>query len=228
MHKWSVPPTVSRSYLADHTYEVLHEAIVSGELASGTPLHENEIAAQVGVSRTPVREALRRLQIEGLATKTMNGSLIVSKVTSKLITEAFALRKLLEGYAANEAAKVTTEADVARMQAIIDEAQQAILEGGSDRLPELNDRFHGSIEDLANNSLLKKTTHMLREQTVAYHAFVLGRPVQQQSFVDDHKAILTALAEGDGEHAQKLVAQHLEMALQLILMQPNEKQSENH
>jgi DNA-binding GntR family transcriptional regulator len=69
---------------------------------------------------------------------------------------------------------------------------------------------------------------MLREQTVVYHAFVFGPPVQQQSFVEDHKAILTALTEGDGERAQKLVAQHLETALQLILMQPNEKQSENH
>ena len=220
MQKWGSPPTISRSYFADHAYEVLREAILSGELGPGTVLRENEVAARVGVSRTPVREALRRLQLEGLAKKSVNGSLVVSEVTKTMLVEAFALRKLLEGYAAGEAAKVATDADIARMQAIIDEAQQAIVDGEPDRLPDLNDRFHGSIEELAHNSLLKKTTHMLREQTVAYHAFVLGRPVQQQSFVDGQKAILAALAEKDSVRAQELAVLHLETAATLILMQP--------
>lgn len=226
MRKWDAPPTVSRSYLADHTYSVLRAAILSGELAPGTSLREIEIATRVGVSRTPVREALRRLQLEGLATKLRNGSLAVSEITVQIIKEAFAMRELLEGYAASEAARVATPDDVTNIQAIIDEAQQAVTEGASEQLPLLNDRFHGYIEDLARNSLLKKATHLLREQTVVYHAFALGKPAQQQAFVDDHKAILAALAARDPEQARAVAVHHLEVVMKLILAKPGEEQTE--
>lgn len=229
MQKWSASPptqTISRSFLADHVYHALRSAILAGELPSGTPLREIEIAARIGVSRTPVRDALRRLQLEGLVTKTLTGGVIVSEVTSQLITESFALRKLLEGYAAREAAKVVTPADITRMQAIIAEAEHAVQTGASERLPDLNDQFHGYIEDLAHNSLLTRTTHLLREQTVAYRAFALGQPEQQQGFVDEHRALLVALAAHDAERAEALAIQHLEQAMELLLAQPPEEQPE--
>lgn len=220
MQQWSAPlpiSTSSRSLLADHTYHALRAAIFKGELAPGTPLRENEIAARIGVSRTPVREALRRLLLECLVTKTQSGGVIVSEVTSQLIIEAFALRKLLEGYAAREAATIVTPDDITRLHAIIAEAEHAVQTGASEQLPELNDQFHGYIENIAHNSLLTRTTHMLREQTVAYRAFALGRPAQQQSFVDDHRALLTALAAHDPARAEVLAIEHLEHAMELLL-----------
>ena len=211
------PPAVSRSVLADHAYTVLHGAILRGELSAGAPVRETELAAQLGISRTPVREALRRLFLEGFLTRTQTGSAIVSEVTPTLVREAFDLRKLLEGYAARQAAQVITPEDVERLEAVIAQAERLIAAEAWEQISQLNDQFHGAIEQLAHNSLLTKTTRGLREQIAAYGAFVSGDMAQQTDFVQEHRALLAALAAHDSQRAEALAIQHLDGAMAVLL-----------
>jgi DNA-binding GntR family transcriptional regulator len=211
------PPTTSRSVLADHAYEALRRAILDGTLAPGTPLREAEVAERLGVSRTPVREALRRLEVQGMATKTPSGGVAVGEVSWQLIDEAFELRKVLEGYAARLAAQVITSDGEADLAAIIDEAERAIARGDWEYLTTLNDRFHYRIQDLAGNRVLKRTVRSLHEQIPAFHAFALGPEQQQRGFVAEHRELLRALVEHDVVRAEALAIEHQEHAKEMLL-----------
>jgi DNA-binding GntR family transcriptional regulator len=210
-------PVASRSVLADHAYETLRDALFTGAFAPDDPLRETELARMIGVSRTPVREALRRLELERLVVRTANGGLAASPLTPELIRNTFEVRKLLEGYAAREAARHATPRSLRVLYDLIDEAELAVRLGHQELLPDLNDRFHGHVEILAKNEVLSRIGHLLREQTVAYRAFALGQPRQQRGFVDDHRKILEALASHDTAHAEALAIDHLEQAVSALL-----------
>jgi DNA-binding GntR family transcriptional regulator len=210
-------PVVNRSLLTDHSYETLRRAILDGTLEPGTPLREAEVAERVGVSRTPIREALRRLEVQGLAVKTPSGSVVVGEVSWQLIEESFELRKLLEGYSARLAAQVITVDDAASLEGIIAEAERAIERDDWEYLTVLNDRFHDRIQDLAGNRVLKRTIQSLREQTPAFRAFALGPEQQQRGFVAEHRTLLQALVAHDSKRAEMLAIQHQEHAKELLL-----------
>lgn len=218
MHNLVPPHTApSRSVLADHAYETLRRAILDGGLAPGTPLREADVAERLGVSRTPIREALRRLEVQGLVAKTASGGVIVGDVSWQLIEEAFELRKLLEGYTARLAAQTITADDAAALTDIIDEAERAVSQGDWERLTALNDRFHERIQDITGNRVLKRTVQSLREQTPAFRAFALGPEQQQRGFVAEHRELLGALIAHDAERAEMLAIQHQEHAKDLLL-----------
>ncbi len=208
---------ISRSALADHSYEVLRQAILDGTLAPGTSLREAEVALRVGVSRTPIRDALRRLELQGLVVKTPSGGMAVSEISAQLIEEAFELRKVLEGYAARLAAQVVTRDDAAYLEGVINDAERAIERGDWEHLITLNDRFHRRIEELAGNRVLTRTMQSLREQTPAFRAFALGPEQQQHGFVAEHREILRALVAHDVERAEALAIQHQNHAKELLL-----------
>ncbi|HEX5958010.1 MAG TPA: GntR family transcriptional regulator [Hyphomicrobiaceae bacterium] len=220
-------PTASRAGLADHSYEVLRQAILDGILASGMPLREAELAERIGVSRTPVRDALRRLEVQGLVARTPSGGMVVAELSSGLIEEAFELRKLLEGYAARLAAQAITSEDAAALEGIIADAERAIGRGDWEHLITLNDRFHQRIEELAGNRVLHRTMQPLREQTPAFRAFALGPEQQQRGFVAEHREILQALVAHDAARAEALAIQHQEHAKALLLVSaPNGRRSD--
>ena len=210
-------PTVSRSVLADHAYESLRAAILDGTLGPGSPLREAEVAERLGVSRTPIREALRRLEVQGLATRASSGGAVVGEVSSRLIEEAFELRKVLEGYATRLAASTITPEAATALAAIIDEAEQAISRGDWERLTALNDRFHEQIQDIAGNRVLRRAMQSLREQTPAFRAFALGPEQRQREFVAEHRELLRALVAHDAAQAEALAIQHQERAKESLL-----------
>lgn len=218
LHLQAPQPNLSRALLADHAYATLHAAILRGELPPGTPMREAELARQLGISRTPVREALRRLFLEGFLTRLPNGSAVVGEATGQRITDAFDVRKLLEGHAVRRAAEVATAEDIAYLEELVNQAQAFVSAQAWERLSTLNDRFHGYIEMLAHNAVLTRTTQALREQIAAYRAFAPGTVEQQEGFVDEHRAIIMALASHDGYRAEALATEHLERALALLLV----------
>lgn len=210
-------PVASRSVLADHAYEVLRAGILDGTLAPGTPLRELELAARIGVSRTPIRDALRRLEVQGLVTKVPSGGVLVAALSPQLIEEAYELRKVLEGFAARLAAQSITPEDVRGLEGILDEAGRAVGRGEWERLATLNDQFHQRIEHLSGNRVLQRTMQSLREQTPAFRAFALGPERQQRDFVAEHRALVQALADHDAARAEALAIQHQEHAKALLL-----------
>jgi DNA-binding GntR family transcriptional regulator len=217
MRNLSPLPSGSRSLLADHAYRTLRDAILIGDLTPQTALGEAAVAERMGISRTPVREAIRRLEIEGLLLRTPDGRVVVSSITTDQLRQAFDLRKLLEGHAAAEAARQAKPPDLESLHRLVVEARAAVARGDVDLLPIINDRFHSHIEGLANNTVLSRITRVLREQTDAFPKFAVGQVEQQRGFIDDHEAITEALANGDATRAQALATSHLDTA-QVVLI----------
>ncbi|MDR5703960.1 MAG: GntR family transcriptional regulator, partial [Armatimonadota bacterium] len=153
--------------LADQVYRALKEAIVQGRFRPGDRLVEAEVANMLGVSRTPVREAFRRLQQEGFITVEARGAR-VSKLTKRDILEIYACRRVLEGLAANLAARNRTEEDLKAMADALDRAEQAIAAGLLDEAVRWNIAFHDHLIRAGGNLHLMRLMDSLRTYAIQY------------------------------------------------------------
>ena len=197
------------------TYEKLREGIVSGEYPPGTHLVETALAETLGVSRTPIREALSRLQQDGLVERGSRG-LQVRQRSSAEILEIFEVRIVLEGTAAKLAAERHTEVDRIRIQAHL-----ANLDSNKGAAPDvqaaINREFHRSIWYASHNRALidmleRLSVHMFRYPFTTYEA--KGRP---ETSILEHKELADAIIAHDSERAARLASHHMTVARDIRL-----------
>lgn len=156
----------AKSRAADRAYEAIRRQIIDGTLPSGAFLIEQELAEVVGVSRTPVRDALRRLESEGLVSMSGYKRAIVRDFTEEEVEECFELRALFESYAAFRAATRLTPAAISQLRSLADQMEAAVAKGGSDAtlaFSDLNDDFHTVILDHAGSPRMKDLLHPLMQ-----------------------------------------------------------------
>ncbi|GAA4714963.1 GntR family transcriptional regulator [Pseudonocardia yuanmonensis] len=189
---------------------VLREEIFSGNLQPGEPLPERALAESLGVSRTPVREALFTLQSEGLVELTPNRGATVRTITSQDIVQIYSLRAVLEAYAAGEAARTRTGAD---LDALVD--AQAKLErvglsgtAGDQALADL--AFHKLISDATGSRLLQTIMGQVLAFTVSYRSRYSYPAERTAIATEQHRGILEALRAQDGPLAERLMREHVE------------------
>src|ERR1700754_4660764 len=146
---------------ADFVYDSLRDAIWEGRFAHGERIREEEIAGVLGVSRTPVREALQRLQQRGLLVVGPGRGLVVAQLTKQQVFELYAMREILEGSAARFAARHANEAEIEILYRI----QRELAESSGDALAliNLNRRFHQAIYEAAHNQYLLQTLDTLND-----------------------------------------------------------------
>lgn len=194
---------VERRLLRDEAYDVLRAAIVSGELAPGQVVRDAELAAQVGLSRTPVREALARLADEGLVESKPNAYTRVTPLSRRDCTEAFVLLRALHVLAAREAVPQLTEEDVAAMRRANAEFADALSTNDVEAALAADDDLHGVVVAAADNRTLTATLERLlpriRRLERLRFASLPGR-----GSVRLHERIITACAAGDVERAAAL------------------------
>jgi DNA-binding GntR family transcriptional regulator len=191
----------------------VREQIITGELAPGTPLRQRDLAAKFGVSPTPVREALRRLEAEGLVENDLHKGATVIQTGIDAEEEGYAVRAVLESQAARAAARRATDKDIAELRAL--HKQFADARAGHPSLPELNRRFHFRIYEASQSPVLLALLRLLWQ---SYHPGPAhGRP--HGPSVKDHRGILDAIADGDEDAAEALTRAHIEGALQSFLKQ---------
>ena len=196
-------------------YRRMHDDIVSGRLPSGAPLIETNLAAQYGTSRTPVREALRRLEQDGLAER-VDRSLRVRAASPEEILEIYDVRITLEGLAARSAAEHGTELDLLRLKA----AQQAMREADADdarALAQTNRHFHETLWHAAHNSTLVDLLARLHAHLLRYPETTLSRPGRFAEALDEHELLLDAIGRHDGERAQRIAEDHMRTARNIRL-----------
>jgi DNA-binding GntR family transcriptional regulator len=145
---------LSRSAAADGVYEALREAIVSRQLQAGDRLAEEQLAKQFGVSRTPVREALLRLEAEQFAARVARRGLVVRPIPEREVLEVYAVRAALDGLAATLAAEKATPPDIARIRWISRQIAEAAGESDFARMATLNIELHEAICEAAHNGML--------------------------------------------------------------------------
>jgi DNA-binding GntR family transcriptional regulator len=199
----------SRIRLVDEVFELLRERILSGQYPPGAPLRQEQLAAELHVSRTPLREALRMLESEGLVSVSPGrGASVVVGDRSRLLA-AYELREVIDGLGARLVA-LRCGADAAKPLAARIAEQRRALEPWQPRAyTAANIAFHQRILELSGNEFLVAQlpiVHMTSQVFMPFEVVEHGRATQA---VDEHEAILAAIAAGDGERAERLAREHV-------------------
>lgn len=203
---------------AQRVYERLKDDIRSGALTRGERVREETVAKALGVSRTPVREALARLQARGLLEITASG-LVVATISRAQTLELYAMREVLEGSAARFAAQHAAPSEIALMRTLCDAFPEAF--GDPPRLARLNARLHGAILDAAHNRYLVRMLEELSDALALLPGTTFELPERGPLAVEEHAAILEAVAARDPDRAEQAARAHIQRAQEarLALMQ---------
>ncbi|WP_232495397.1 GntR family transcriptional regulator [Novosphingobium kaempferiae] len=203
------------SKASDQAYLELRARILSGELAPGTQLKEEELASLCGVSRTPVRDAIRRLETELFVRRTDSQRSFVAEWTLEDIEEVFTLRGMLEGYAVRRAATRATKAQVTRLRAINEDLREVLDAKTLDVQAYLaaNAEFHSLILEIAaSDRLAALLSKLVMQPVVQQTAMAYSRDQLGRSYLE-HTEITAALAQGDPDWAEALMIAHIRRAL---------------
>jgi len=198
-----------RKSLGQHVFENIKQAIISGEIPSGQRLVESRLAETLGISRTPVREAIHKLEREGFLGKRPRGGFVVLGLDSIDIEETFGIRSVLEGYAARLAAIKHEESDLEPLEAHISVFQQHLDKGKLERLPDINTEFHDMLYALSKSPRLIKMINDLKDQIFRYRQMILRDTELAAMSNADHIQMLKHIKQRDAEGVEKLVHEHL-------------------
>ena len=199
--------------LKDQAYETIKEAILSMQLEPGQPLVEEELAQQLGVSKTPVRDALNDLERDGLVTKILFKGTYVSEISSRDAEEIFQLRAVLEGLAFRQATPHLTPEDLAQAEELLDAADEARQQSNPPLCSQLGTQFHQLIIKKSTNQRLFPILDNLEDHTQRLRLVsnrIYGR--LEKSSVE-HRRILDALKQGDPLGAEQSLRDHLHSVL---------------
>jgi len=199
----------------DKAYETVKQGILTSRFPGGARVTEQEIAALSGVSRTPVREALRRLQAEGLVDFTPNFGAVVTAWTESDVDEVFQLRSLLESHGARRAAMLATPEQLATLRELAEaqfrESTQR-TEGYLDRIGELNSRFHHTLQDVAASPRLTRALSALIEAPLMMRTFHKYSADDLERSAQHHLELCSALEARDADWAASVMASHVHAA----------------
>lgn len=193
--------------LREIVFESMREAIISGVLEPGERLMEIQLAEEMGVSRTPVREAIRKLELEGFVVMIPRKGAYVAGVSHKDVADVFEIRAALEGLAAGLAAERVTEEEIEQMERIL--LSPSDEEMDLEDIVESDTDFHALVYKASRNERLIQILANLREQIQRFRATSLAVPGRIKDAIDEHRAIVEALARHDVEEAQSLAMSHI-------------------
>jgi DNA-binding GntR family transcriptional regulator len=197
--------------------ELIREAIIDGRLEPGQRLKEEELARELGISRTPIREALLMLQAEGLVDAIPNRGAMVRVHTPEDLDDLYQLRALLEGYAARRAATRITDEEVEVLRASCDRFDGLDADKALRELVRENMFFHSTILDIAGSGRLASMVRRVIELPLVYKSYIWYSPDQQRISVHYHRQIVTALAARDAERAELVMKEHVFEARDLLV-----------
>ena len=190
--------------------DAIRQSIVDGEFKPGMRLVEDRLAVRFGVSRNPVREAVRSLAAEGLITIVPRHGAVVAELSPDEIRETIEVRATLEGMNARLAARHCDKAVVRYLHEILEAGLAAVRDGRVDALPSLNAQFHDTLGSAGSNRVLTDLLRLLRERTG--HFFPTGGADHAVKTWNEHAEILNAVMAGDEDLACLLAQRHVKSA----------------
>ncbi len=207
---------ITNKPLREQVLDALRDAIIQGDLRPGQPLVETELAAQLGVSRAPLREALQILNSEGLLETIPYHGTTVRRLTRVNIEELYSLRSVLEAFAVRRIIACAEPADVERLKLHF-EAMLAMAERGDLKgLNEEDRAFHDTLIELSRHSLLMSTWNMVALRVRQVMALLNERNTQLRQIALNHLPIIEAISDGDEERAVALIEKHIAATGELI------------
>lgn len=200
---------------AELVYRALRAAIRDGEMEAGERLRETDIAEKLGVSRTPVREALQRLTAEGLLSVSAGRGVIVTEFDKQQVLELYALREVLEGATAAFAAERANETDIETLRHLIEEAAIGSDEGRS--LAAANRAFHAALCEAAHNRYLTSAIGALADSIDLMQGTTIAAAGRRATAEAEHRAIVDAIERRDPVAAERIARDHIREARRIRL-----------
>lgn len=197
---------------SDILYRVLSEAIIAGVLPPGQRLTEEQLASLFDVSRTPVREAIVRLEAEHFAMRVPRRGLVVSQITPQEIIDVYTVRGAIDGLAAGLAAEHATPADISTLSWINEQFATAAHANDVQAMADLNLRFHEAVGTAARNSLLSNVMRQIHHIVRRYRSTTFTEPGRGLKSVEEHRAVIDAIAARDAARARSLAETHMATA----------------
>ena len=194
---------------ADFVFETLRDAIWDGRIARGVRIREEQIARNLGVSRTPVREALQRLQQRGLLVVGAGRGLIVAELTHLQVVELYEMREILEGSAARFAAQHASDTEIEMLHRLQRELRQVKTDAMA--LVMLNRRFHQAIYHAAHNQYLMQALESLHDSLALLNHTTFRMPKRKESD-EEHRKIVLAIERRDPDQAEQAARAHIRNA----------------
>ncbi len=194
--------------LREQAYSALKDAILSGGIAPGERLIEQQVADSLGLSRNPVREAFRRLEQEGYLIATRSG-IAVREVSLQELSDLYEVRVRLEGLAASLVARRASDSDIACLWQILNNMESLLQEGDEHKLTQASFEFHSKIYSLLNNRFLYNFLTILNEQLQRYRSLQYKIPHRGRNSVLEDRCVLEAISRRDSEEADRLAQEHI-------------------
>ncbi len=208
-----------RKSLGQDVFEYLKNAIIDQTIEPGSRLVESKISEMLGISRTPLREALHKLEREEWIEKTPSGGFQVVNLTRNDIEETFGIRSVLEAYAARLAAENYQEKDLIPLEKKMLEYQKCLEKKANDKLQKINTEFHDLLYALSRNPKLIKMINQLRAQISRFRQIILKQDDYAVESNEDHFKMLDAIKNRDGDAVEKLVRDHILKGKTAVLKQ---------
>ena len=200
--------TYKSTSLADQVFDKLENDIIQGVYARGELLTELKLVEQLGVSRTPIREALRRLEQERLIEDTGKGSRVLG-ITEEDLQDIMNIRERIEGLAAYYAAKNLTPEGLAELTHIVDLQEFYFSKRDKEHLRQVDDQFHDMICTLSKRSVIADTLIPLMRKTRRYRRVAIDNWERTTNTMNEHRKMYEAIASGNAELAEELATAHI-------------------
>ena len=198
-----------KASLRERVFKSVRESILQGKYQSGDVLRETVIAKELNVSRTPVREAIRQLELEGLVHSIPNKETVVTGVSDEDVQDIFMIRSRLEGLAARRAAERMTEEELKEMREILELTEFYCNKKDIERIGELDHRFHDMVYKASKSKMMKQMLSDFHSYVQKTRMASLAIPGRIQGLLKEHTAIYEALKARDGQQAECLMDCHV-------------------
>lgn len=196
--------------LRDVVFNTLREAILKGELVPGERLMEKQLAERMGVSRTPIREAIRKLELEGLVLMVPRKGAEVAKITEKDITDVLEVRATLESLAVRLACEKMDQEDLEKLEKLRDDFERAARNKEIETLIKKDVEFHDAIFAATGNDKLIHIVNNLREQIYRFRVKYISQMANYDVLVKEHEEIVKSIKNRDKIKAEEIVVRHIE------------------
>jgi DNA-binding GntR family transcriptional regulator len=194
---------------SDRVYRGLRKYILNGTLAPSTRLVELQLASQFDVSRTPVREALKRLAAEGLVALDPVRGMVVREINPAEAEDIYVIREVLDGLGARLAAGRISAGSLAKLHVLTELMQEAADDHRWEAVVQMNISFHEVLYSAANNERLSLIARSLEETVRRFSTMAFSHPERVAQVIHEHQEIIRALEEGDPDRAEAVTRQHM-------------------
>ena len=211
-----------RKSLREEVYDSLKKSILHGKLKGGQRLIEERLAHQIGISRTPVREAFHKLERDELVTRLPKGGFAVREFTKEDVEEIFGIQSALESYAAYLATLHISPERISNLEKKIDETEKALKSGDDDKVVQLHTEFHDLLYKSCKSKKLIEMINNFRDYSYRYRSALLHTINGMYESIESYRRMLEAMKKKNPRLVERLVQKHLARGKEIIIKEINE------